>query len=124
MCILQAATSLPFNTILSATIQGKHVRALGDREVHVLDRVYLGGQHDLRGFGLNSLGPREDSSSLGGGSSTAAVLHLYKPLFPPNMVYAHAFVSGGSVASLKSKDVFTDLQETARVSAGIGMSFI
>lgn len=111
---------MPLNIILAASFQAKQVRALGDREVHLLDRVYLGGQHDLRGFGLNSLGARSDSSCLGGGTAVAGVVHLYKSLFPPNMLYAHAFIAAGGVASLRSRSPLKDLQDTHRVSGGVG----
>ncbi|KAK6012813.1 hypothetical protein OSTOST_22011 [Ostertagia ostertagi] len=52
----QAAAPLPFGFILSASAQLKNVKGLGDREIHLLDRMYLGGQQDVRGFGLNTLG--------------------------------------------------------------------
>ncbi|KAK5970924.1 hypothetical protein GCK32_010574, partial [Trichostrongylus colubriformis] len=80
---LQAAAPLPFGFILSASAQLKNVKGLGDREIHLLDRVYLGGQQDVRGFGLNTLGARSENSCLGGGTAACGVLHLYRPLFPP-----------------------------------------
>ncbi|CAI4232118.1 unnamed protein product [Auanema sp. JU1783] len=120
----QAATELPFKTILAASFQARMVNALGDREVHLLDRVYLGGQQDIRGFGLNSLGARVENCCLGGGASVAGVVHLYKPLFPPDMLFAHAFVASGAVSSVRSRNVSRDLQESQRVSAGLGLTFI
>ncbi|KIH58195.1 hypothetical protein ANCDUO_11603 [Ancylostoma duodenale] len=84
---LQAAAPLPLGLILSASAQLKNVKGLGDREVHLLDRVYLGGQQDVRGFGLNTLGVRSENSCLGGGTAACGVLHLYRPLFPPQVNY-------------------------------------
>lgn len=52
----QAAAPLPFGFILAASLQAKHLKGLGEREVHILDRCYLGGQQDVRGFGLNTIG--------------------------------------------------------------------
>uniref|UniRef100_A0A1I7X438 Bac_surface_Ag domain-containing protein n=1 Tax=Heterorhabditis bacteriophora TaxID=37862 RepID=A0A1I7X438_HETBA len=52
----QAAAPLLMGFVLSASLQLKNVKALGDREIHLLDRLYLGGQQDVRGFGLNTLG--------------------------------------------------------------------
>ncbi|VDL81684.1 unnamed protein product [Nippostrongylus brasiliensis] len=121
---LQAAAPLPFGFILSASAQLKNVKGLGDREIHVLDRVYLGGQQDLRGFGLNTLGVRSENSCLGGGAAACGVVHLYRPLFPPQMLFAHAFASTGSVAPVRSRNVWRDLQDTQRVSIGVGVAFI
>uniref|UniRef100_A0A183GG69 Bac_surface_Ag domain-containing protein n=1 Tax=Heligmosomoides polygyrus TaxID=6339 RepID=A0A183GG69_HELPZ len=121
---MQAAAPLPFGFVLSASGQLKNVKGLGDREVHVLDRVYLGGQQDLRGFGLNTLGVRSDNCCLGGGAAACGVIHLYRPLFPPQMLFAHAFAATGSVSPVRSKNIFRDLQDTQRVSIGFGVAFI
>ncbi|CAD6185749.1 unnamed protein product [Caenorhabditis auriculariae] len=121
---LQAAAPLPFNFILAASVQAKSLKALGENEVHILDRCYLGGQQDIRGFGLNTIGVRADNSCIGGGASLAAVVHLYRPLYPPQMLFAHAFLASGSVASVRSRDPIQQLQDTQRVSAGLGLTFI
>lgn len=121
---LQAAAPLPLGFILAASFQAKHLKGLGDREVHILDRCYLGGQQDVRGFGLNTIGVKADNSCLGGGASLAGVVHLYRPLIPPNMLFAHAFLASGSVASVHSKNLVQQLQDTQRVSAGFGLAFV
>ncbi|VDM60858.1 unnamed protein product [Angiostrongylus costaricensis] len=119
---LQAAAPLPLGFILSGSAQFKNVR--GDREIHLLDRVYLGGQQDVRGFGLNTLGVRSENSCLGGGTAVCGVLHIYRPLFPPQMLFAHMFVSTGSVAPVRSRNVMKDLQDAQRVSLGLGVTFV
>uniref|UniRef100_A0A8R1HGB6 Omp85 domain-containing protein n=2 Tax=Caenorhabditis japonica TaxID=281687 RepID=A0A8R1HGB6_CAEJA len=121
---LQAAAPLPLGFVLAASFQARHLKGLGDREVHLLDRCYLGGQQDVRGFGLNTIGVKADNSCLGGGASVAGVVHLYRPLIPPNMLFAHAFLASGSVASVHAKNVVQQLQETQRVSAGVGLAFV
>ncbi|KAK6740544.1 hypothetical protein RB195_008791 [Necator americanus] len=121
---LQAAAPLPLGLILSASAQLKNVKGLGDREIHLLDRTYLGGQQDVRGFGLNTLGVRSENSCLGGGAAACGVLHVYRPLFPPQMFFAHAFVSAGSVAPVRSRNILRDLQDSQRVSVGLGVAFI
>ncbi|CAI5446634.1 unnamed protein product [Caenorhabditis angaria] len=121
---LQAAAPLPFKFILAASLQAKSLKGLGEREVHILDRCYLGGQQDLRGFGLNTIGVKADQSCLGGGAALAGVVHLYRPLFPPQMLYAHAFLATGSVASIHAKNPIQQLQDTQRVSAGVGLTFV
>lgn len=40
------------------------------------------------------------------------------------MFFAHAFVSGGSVASAESKNRLRDLVDAVRVSAGLGVTFL
>ncbi|CAB3402642.1 unnamed protein product [Caenorhabditis bovis] len=120
----QAAAPLPLKFILAASMQAQSLKGLGDREVHILDRCYLGGQQDLRGFGLNTVGVKADNSCLGGGASVVGVVHLYRPLFPPQMLYAHAFVASGSVASIHARNPLQQLQDTLRVSAGIGVTFV
>ncbi|KJH50834.1 outer membrane protein, OMP85 family [Dictyocaulus viviparus] len=119
---LQAAATLPFGFILSGSAQFKNVR--GDREIHLLDRVYLGGQQDVRGFGLNTLGVRSENSCLGGGTAACGVFHIYRPLFPPQMLFAHLFASTGSVAPVRSRNIVRDLQNGQRVSIGLGVTFV
>uniref|UniRef100_A0A1I7TWP2 Bac_surface_Ag domain-containing protein n=1 Tax=Caenorhabditis tropicalis TaxID=1561998 RepID=A0A1I7TWP2_9PELO len=121
---LQAAAPLPLGFILAASVQAKHLRGLGEREVHILDRCYLGGQQDVRGFGLNTIGVKADNSCLGGGASLAGVVHLYRPLIPPNMLFAHAFLASGSFASVHARNPIQQLQDSQRVSAGLGLAFV
>ncbi|CAL2037597.1 unnamed protein product [Caenorhabditis brenneri] len=121
---LQAAAPLPFGFTLAASLQAKHLKGLGDREVHILDRCYLGGQQDVRGFGLNTIGVKADASCLGGGATVAGVVHLYRPLVPPDMLFAHAFLASGSYASVHARNVVQQLQDSQRVSAGVGLAFV
>ncbi|PAV89626.1 hypothetical protein WR25_16671 [Diploscapter pachys] len=120
----QASHQLPLGLIMAMSAQLKSVKPLGSRDLHVLDRVYLGGQADLRGFALNSIGHRVENSSLGGGTAAASVFHLYRPLYPKDMLYAHAFAAVGSVARVASRTPLQDLQDTQRVSAGLGLTFV
>lgn len=47
--------------------------------LHLLDRLYVGGPHDVRGYNWNSVGGRADSSScVGGATSAIGVLHIYR----------------------------------------------
>ncbi|VDM37246.1 unnamed protein product [Toxocara canis] len=75
---LQAAAPLFLGTFLSASLQCAMITSLADRSLHMLDRLYLGGAHNLRGFQWNTIGPRVETSCLGGAASCAGVLHIYR----------------------------------------------
>lgn len=62
------------------------IHGLGDRSIHLLDRVYMGGPTDVRGFNTNSIGNCVENTSLGGAFSCAVAVHLYKSLIPLNAV--------------------------------------
>ncbi|VDN04780.1 unnamed protein product [Thelazia callipaeda] len=121
----QAATKLLMGLLLSASCQFSIIHSLPNRSLHLLDRLYAGGPFDVRGFSWNTIGDRVDGSScVGGAASTIGVIHLYRPLFPPEMIYAHAFVAGGTVASVHSRQRFRDMLDTVRVSTGLGLTFL
>ncbi|KAM3724617.1 SAM50-like protein [Dirofilaria immitis] len=123
---IQAATPLFMGTFLSASYQFAIINTLAvHRSLHLLDRLYIGGPHDVRGFNWNTIGGRADSSScVGGATSAVGVLHIYRPLFPPEMLFAHAFVAGGAVASADSRHRLRDMSDVLRVSAGLGLTFL
>ncbi|GMT19134.1 hypothetical protein PFISCL1PPCAC_10431, partial [Pristionchus fissidentatus] len=121
---IQAAAPLFSKFFLAASFHAKRIESMGQNELHLLDRVYLGGQSDLRGFALNSIGTRIDSSCVGGGCGVAGAVHLYRPLFPADSLFAHAFVASGSVASVRSRNLMRDLVESQRVSVGAGVTFV
>ncbi|CAD5222269.1 unnamed protein product [Bursaphelenchus xylophilus] len=122
--LLQAATKLPFGTFLSGTINLQAVQNIGDTTLHVLDRVYLGGPQDVRGFEINSIGPRSENSVLGGTAAAAFGAHLFLPLYPKDVFYAHAFTTGGTVASVRSREWISDMSESMRVTAGLGVTAV
>ncbi|VDN55114.1 unnamed protein product [Dracunculus medinensis] len=120
----QAAAPLIFGTFLSASIQASVLTSLAGRSLHILDRLYLGGPYDVRGFNINSIGTRGNTSCLGGATSFAGVLHFYIPLKPPESLFAHAFLCTGCVASVHSKNRLSDLANFQRISGGIGLVLI
>lgn len=71
---------------MNASFQTQFVQNIGNRTLHVLDRIYLGGHQNVRGFKLNSIGPRIDDCALGGAFSMAMAVHLFYPLYPKNIV--------------------------------------
>ena len=82
------------------------------REINHSDRFFIGGQHNLRGFGNNGYGPRDVGCALGGTSMMQLGLHFYSSLdflsqvtkgFLKNLispqVALHAFGVAGNVNS-------------------------
>ena len=83
---LQAAAPFLLGSFVSASLQCNIVQPTQEKTLHLLDRAYLGGPHDIRGFEMRSLGRRDGPASLGGAASFAMTAHLYRPLVPPEMV--------------------------------------
>ena len=77
----------------------------------MLDRLYLGGPTDVRGFAQHGACPTVDACALGGASLLAGAVHVYRPLYPANMVYAHAFATAGNTQFAL---------HTMRASCGVG----
>mgnify|MGYP001082138375 CR=1 FL=1 len=62
--------------------------------------------------------------ALGGSALVVSALHLYKPLVPRDLLYAHAFITAGSVLPVRSgvgiaKSLFDS--NNIRASAGVGV---
>lgn len=76
---------MPFGAFMNASFQTQFVEKIGNRSLHLADRVYLGGHQNVRGFKLNSIGPRVEGCALGGAFSMAMAGHLFYPLYPKNM---------------------------------------
>ncbi|VDK88744.1 unnamed protein product [Onchocerca ochengi] len=123
---VQASTPLFMGMFLSASYQFAIINTLDiHRSLHLLDRLHIGGPLDVRGFSWNTIGARADSlSCIGGATSAIGVVHIYRPLFPPEMLFAHAFVSGGAVASADSRHRLRDMSDAFRVSTGLGLTFL
>lgn len=118
----QTAAQLPFyGLIFGASFRLANVKGIGQRGVHLLDRLYAGGPYDVRGFEQNSIGVRSDNCSLGGGASLTSALHLYAPLIPADMLFAHFFLTTGAVSPVRSQNQLKDLLERQRLSAGFGL---
>jgi len=120
--LLQAAAKLPYGAFINGSFETQLVQNVGHRTLHVLDRTYLGGPCDVRGFQINSIGPRADNCALGGAFSVALAAHLFYPLFPRDIFFAHAFASGGSTISVRSRNWLNDAANTMRCSAGVGLA--
>ena len=97
-------------------------RGFGGKPYPVFKNFYAGGIGSVRGFGSNSLGPRDvkDNSALGGNASFVASTELLFPLpgtGNDKTVRAFLFADAGNV--FDNHYDFSDL----RYSAGIGISW-
>lgn len=122
--LMQAASKIPFGAFVTGSLQLQAIQNIGDRTLHVLDRAYLGGPMDVRGYRINSIGPRSENSVLGGAASAAFGAHVFVPLYPKDTFFAHAFTTGGTVTSIRSREWLSDISNTMRVTAGIGITAV
>lgn len=96
---------------------------------HFMDRFFLGGANDVRGFQLNAMGPRQDQDSLGGDvfvAQGASLLARIPGLARTNPLRFLAFVNGGSVLELDKNDIKGTLLEAATkpsIAAGFGLAY-
>ena len=123
------------------TLRGAHViNKMARPPLSMIDRVYLGGGTDIRGFRERGAGPSENGAcskvfstssmksagcALGGSTLLAGGIHVYKPLFPPNLLFGHAFVTAGSVLPVRNVSALALLDTyNVRASGGIGEAFL
>ncbi|KAL3090236.1 hypothetical protein niasHS_006688 [Heterodera schachtii] len=118
----QTAAPLPGGLFCGASFRLGAVHPTANRGIHLLDRLYLGGPFDVRGYELNSIGATKESGALGGSTLLSTAVHLYAPLIPKDMFFAHFFVTAGSLSPMRSKHRLYDLWELQRVSAGLGLA--
>lgn len=87
---------------LSKTLKFGHIVPLSRNPIMFVDRFQQGGPASVRGFTLNSLGPRQFSDSLGGTSFVEAGLQLSFPFLQSaaHFTRAHAFVNAGLLGDL------------------------
>ncbi|CDW56827.1 outer membrane protein, OMP85 family [Trichuris trichiura] len=88
---------LPFGFFTSYVCSLVHVAPEPGRALSFIDKTYLGGTQNLRGFGLNSVGSSAGNGLyLGGTGSCVLAAHLFRPLLE-NFLYAHGFLCVGSL---------------------------
>jgi len=93
------------------------------------DRFQMGGPTSVRMFRNNSMGPRDNSDSLGGELYWSAGLSLISdiPKKPSWPVKTHIFINSGRLDNIdKSKSLATNVKECITkpcVSAGVGIIY-
>lgn len=94
-----------------------------DRPLSVIDRTFLGGVTNLRGFELN--GVSNTPNVVGGLASWVAGAHLYRTLVPRNLLYAHLFAVCGNISSGSQWDwqrTWNELNLQPRYTVGAGIT--
>lgn len=94
-----ASKSVTERGIVTASLRSG---AILSKKSHIMDRFFLGGPNDVRGFYLNSMGPRDSQDSLGGNFFYAFGLGALMPV--PKIAKKHplrfqTFVNGGFLSS-------------------------
>lgn len=96
---------------------------------HFMDRFFLGGPNDVRGFQLNALGPHDEQDALGGDVFLAhgvSVLTRLPGLARENPLRFLVFANGGSVLGLDKanvRDTLLDAVLSPSVAAGFGLAY-
>ena len=96
---------------------------------HFMDRFYLGGPNDVRGFKVSGLGPHDGDDSLGGEAFFASGVSLFSRLprvSPETPLRLHLFANAGSVLPLDHTNVMGtayQLVSKPSVAAGFGLAY-
>ncbi|KRZ63205.1 SAM50-like protein gop-3 [Trichinella nativa] len=123
---LKTNFQLPFNLINANSFSFNHVIANSPRTLLCMDRIFLGGSQNLRGFVPNCIGCQTNGNCLGGSSSICFVTHLYRRIFG-DFLYAHAFAAVGSLwyapVNLELSKLVKELS-TGRRRSSVGMGLL
>lgn len=100
-------------------------RDVSQQGVHLMDRFYLGGANDVRGFAMNGLGPRDQNDSIGGALYNCLGVSMFTKV--PGLKHGldnplkwHHFLNCGGL--LGNRDVKT-LINNQSVSVGTGLVY-
>jgi outer membrane protein insertion porin family len=113
--------SLPWDMIFNLRGSFSTVDSYGDGNVPIFDRVFLGGQRDLRGFEFRDLGPRDSTGpnatqeALGGGTAAYVTTEVTFPIF--EKVRGAAFFDAGFV----NEDAWDFAPDDIYADAGLGL---
>uniref|UniRef100_A0A8B9LG35 Sorting and assembly machinery component 50 homolog A n=1 Tax=Astyanax mexicanus TaxID=7994 RepID=A0A8B9LG35_ASTMX len=129
---IQLNRRLLWDSVLSASLWGGMLLAIGDKPTSIADRFYLGGPTSVRGFSMYSIGPQSEGDYLGGEAYWAGGLHLYTPLpFRPgrggfgDLFRTHFFLNAGNLCNLNygegPRAHLSKLAECIRWSYGAGI---
>lgn len=105
---------------------GGHVLGLGDEDVRIQDRFFIGGR-EIRGFNNAGIGPRDSTTTdaLGGNIYYAGTLELRFPLgLPEEMGFSAAvFTDFGSLWDIDDSGPGVLANNSLRASAGLGIAW-
>lgn len=112
--------------VLSLLGEAGMIQGLGDEEVQINERFFLGG-NNLRGFEKSGIGPRDRTTddSLGGEYFYRGSVELSFPVFMPEEmgVAGHAFTDFGSLWGLDDNGPGVVDENSIRAAAGVGLSW-
>lgn len=117
-----AFSALQKRIIGKLAVRGGAIHRLGlaPGPTPLLDRFYVGGPNDLRGFNLNGAGPHERGDALGGDAFAVAGFSLLTPLARSAPLYLAGFVNAGGVGPLQSA---MSIATRPSVAAGFGLVY-
>lgn len=124
-----ALPKLP-DVVLSCSIHAGHLMPLGSSKSFLLDRFKIGGPNSVRGFPLNSIGPKDQEDSLGGDLAFEGGLSLAFPVIPSlkhvlrGQLFANYGILGlSNSGALSVRDRITLLKRESQphISAGAGL---
>lgn len=110
-----------FDHVLSLRGQAETVAEYGnDPDVHIFDRLFLGGPHNLRGFKYRYVAPYDQDQPIGGKSAAVGTLEYTIPLYK-NVLRLATFYDLGNVW-LDSFD-FDLLEYNSDIGIGLRLDF-
>ncbi|KAI9263678.1 surface antigen-domain-containing protein [Sporodiniella umbellata] len=118
---LKASYHQPLNRLLTlSTSMRAGLITHSTQKKSVLDRFYLGGPLEVRGFSMGGVNQQELEEASGGEAYCAAGISLISaiPTLEHLPVKLHAFANGGHVIERASE--YSSLIENARTSVGLG----
>lgn len=111
-------------------LRGGLLWAAENKKTHLMDRFYLGGPNDVRGFSLGGIGPMDGKDSIGGDAFVAAGLSVFSKLPKLDMnnpLRAQFFINGGSNLPLNQQNVSNTIHQLVTkpsVAMGLGLAYI
>lgn len=113
---------------LTMSIHAGHLLPTSGSKSFLLDRFQMGGPSSVRGFKLNSLGPRDQDDALGGDLALEGGFSLSFPITPSTgdfvrgQFFSNFGILGSAEPSLSLADNFKDFLATPpSVSVGAGL---
>lgn len=114
--------------VFSVSTRIGHVLPFSGYKLSILDKYHLGGPLSVRGFALNSLGPKDRNDSIGGDASIETSARLSFPITPSTSEYArlHLFANMGILSDVKYEEGLKSniqrwINKEPNVSVGAGI---
>ncbi|ODV93753.1 hypothetical protein PACTADRAFT_71659 [Pachysolen tannophilus NRRL Y-2460] len=130
----QLAQKLTSNNLnfFNFSLRGGYIHNLSstNNTLNIMDRFYLGGPNDLRGFALNGLGPKLSGSPIGGnffyGGNLSLFNHVPKTSIDSNFKI-HSFVNFGKLLNIKDlsdhDNFYENILKDPSVATGFGIVY-